>query len=81
MSSSFLVRLPEELATRLKASVPPRQRNQFIADLVAQALARQDDELARIADAVTEEERDAVLRGELDAWERTTVRDGLDEPT
>jgi predicted transcriptional regulator len=80
MSSSFLVRLPDEIATRLRATVPPRQRNQFIADLVAQALARQDDELARIADQVNEEERDPALRRELDAWERTTIRDGIDEP-
>ena len=71
MSTSFLVRLPDEIATRLRATVPPRQRNKFIADLVARALARQDDELARIADEVTKEECDPALRQELDAWERT----------
>ena len=76
MSNSFLVQLPDEIATRLRATVPPRQRNRFIADLVAQALAHQEDELARIADEVTEEERDPALRHELGAWERETIRDG-----
>ena len=77
--TSILVRLPEELAARLRAAVPARQRNKFIADLVAQALARHEDELARIADAVNKDEQEPALLSELEAWERTTRRDGLDE--
>jgi hypothetical protein len=45
-TQQILLRLPEDVATRLKALVPARKRNQFIADLVATAIAQRDQELA-----------------------------------
>jgi len=40
-----LLRLPDELATRLARAVAPRQRNQFLVDLVRQALDLEDAQL------------------------------------
>jgi hypothetical protein len=75
----ILIRLPEDVATRFKAAVPARQRNKFVADLVARAVARQEDELARIAAAVTDEERrNSELAHEMRDWE-ATIGDGMEE--
>lgn len=76
-TQQILIRLPEEVAAKLRAAVPARQRNKFVADLVATAVARQDDELAKIATAVTnEEKRNPKIAREMRDWE-ATVGDGL----
>ncbi len=78
-NQQFLIRLPEELVSRLKAVVPARKRNKFVADLVATAIASHEKELGNIAAAVTEEElKNPDLRQEIREWE-ATVSDGLEE--
>ncbi len=78
-TQQILIRLPEDVAIRLKAVVPARKRNKFLADLVATAVARRDQELANIAAAVTKEEmHNAELRQETQDWE-ATVGDGIEE--
>ena len=75
----ILIRLPEEVAAKLKAAIPARQRNKFIAELVVTAVARHEDELAKIATAVTnEEKRHPKIAREMRDWE-ATVGDGLEE--
>ena len=79
-TQQILIRLPEDVAARFKAAVPARQRNKFVADLVARAVARQEDELTRIAAAVTDEERrNPELAQEMRDWE-ATIADGMQEP-
>ena len=78
-TQQILIRLPEEVAAKLKAAVPARQRNKFVAELVATAVARYEDELAKIAIAVTnDEKRDPKIAQEMRDWE-ATVGDGLQE--
>jgi len=80
-TQQILIRLPEDVAARFKAAVPARQRNRFVADLVARAVALQEDELTRIAVAVTDEERrNPELAREMRDWE-TTIGDGIEEQT
>ena len=75
----ILIRLPEDIAARLRAVVPPRKRNKFVADLVATAIVHHEEKLGRIAAAVTEEERkNPKLRRETREWE-TTIADGIEE--
>ena len=75
----ILIRLPEDIAARLNAVVPPRKRNKFVADLVTTAIARHEENLGRIAAAVTEEERKSPkLRQEMREWE-ATIADGIVE--
>lgn len=77
-TQQILIRLPEDVAARFKAAVPARQRNKFIANLVAGAVASQEDELARIAAAVTEDERsNPELVKEMLDWE-ATLGDGIE---
>ena len=78
---SILIRLPEEIANRLKAVVPPRQRNRFVSELVEKAVVEHERKLAVIADAVTAEDRqDEAILSEFAAWEKTTIADGLNGP-
>ena len=78
-TQQILIRLPEEVAAKFKAAVPARQRNKFVAELVATAVARHEDELAKIATAVTnEEKRNPKIAQEMRDWE-ATVADGLEE--
>ena len=79
MPTSMLIRLPEEVASRFRSLVPARQRNKFLADLVAKAVADQESDLEKIAAAVTlEESNDRELQQELDDWQQTNA-DGLDD--
>ena len=79
MPTSMLIRLPEEVASRFRSLIPARQRNKFLADLVAKAVADQESDLEKIAAAVTlEESNDRELQQELADWQQTNA-DGLDD--
>ena len=79
MSSQILIRLPDEIAARLKAAIPPRQRNNFVVELLKTALAAHEAQLGKIADEVTREE---LATPELIAEDRdwnAALADGLDD--
>jgi hypothetical protein len=78
-TQQILIRLPDDVAAKFKAAVPARQRNKFVAELVATAMARHEDELAAIAVAVTnEEKRNPKIAREMRDWE-ATIGDGIEE--
>ena len=78
-TQQILIRLPDEIAARFKAAVPARQRNRFVAELVATAVARHEEKLAKIATAVTnEEKRNPSIAQEMRDWD-ATVGDGLEK--
>jgi hypothetical protein len=77
-TQQLLVRIPEELARRLKRQVPARGRSAFVQRLLEQALApEEDDPLYRAAMEVEADER---LTAEMTEWDGT-VADGLDGDT
>ena len=79
MPTSMLIRLPDDVVSRFRSLVPARQRNKFLADLVAKAVADQESDLEKIAAAVTlEESNDRELQQELADWQQTDA-DGLDD--
>lgn len=69
----LMVRLPEELAVRFKAAVPPKKRSAFVADLLVKALPVESDPLYQIALAV---EQDADITADMADWD-TVTGDGL----
>lgn len=76
-TQQLLIRLPEELAKRLKRRVPARARSAFIQRLLEQALPANegvDDPLYR---AALEVERDEQLAAEMAEWE-AALDDGLE---
>ena len=79
MTTQILIRLPEDVACRFRAVVPPRKRNQFVADLVRTALEHQEAALGRIAEQVNADERtNPALIAEDRDW-NVTLLDGLDD--
>ena len=79
MPTSMLIRLPDDVVSRFRSLVPARQRNKFLADLVAKAVSDQESDLEQIAAAVTlEESNDPELQQALADWQQTNA-DGLDD--
>lgn len=75
-TQQLLLRLPEDLARRLKRRVPARSRSAFVQALLEQALPPDegdDDPLYLAAMAAEQDER---LAGEMADWD-ATVGDGL----
>ena len=77
-----LLRLPDDVAAKLAQAVPPRQRNQFLVDLLRQELEKEDAELVAACEALnaieaahpellaeTQEWLDADLTGPVDDWD------------
>ncbi len=85
----LLVRLPDDLARRLKRQVPARGRSAFVQQLLEQALAPEGGDGDPLYRTVVEVERDEGLAAEMaewdgtvaDDWERKLFRYGRGEPS
>ena len=75
-TQQLLVRLPEELAQRLRRQVPARGRSAFVQRLLEQALAPEGGEEDPLYQAALAVERDEQLAAEMAEWDGT-VADGL----
>ena len=72
----LLVRLPEDLARRLKRRVPARKRSAFVQQLLEQALPPDEGEDDPLYRAALDVERDERLAAEMAEWD-AAVGDGL----
>ncbi len=79
-TQQLLVRLPDELARRLKRQVPARQRSAFVQHLLEQALAPEGGEDDPLYQAALKVEQDEQLMAEMADWDGT-VADGLETET
>jgi hypothetical protein len=75
-TQQLLIRIPEELARRLKRQVPPRGRSAFVQALLEQALAAEGGDRDPLYLAAQEVEKDERLKAEMADWDGT-VADGL----
>jgi hypothetical protein len=69
-----LISLPDELAARMQAVIPARQRSRIIAALLEDEIMRRERELYECALAV---EQDEQLNAEMAEWD-VTVGDGFE---
>jgi len=69
-----LVSLPDDLATRMRAVMPNRQRSRIIAEVLEKEINRREKELYECAKSV---ELDDALNKELSDW-NITVGDGIE---
>ncbi len=76
-TQQLLIRLPEELAKRLKRRVPARERSAFVQRLLEQALPASDGEDDPLYRAALEVERDEQLAAEMAEWD-AAADDGLE---
>jgi hypothetical protein len=72
-----LLSLPDGLADRMKAIIPPRQRSKVIVSLLENEVKRLEADLYQCA---LEVENDQAMNSELEEW-NTTVGDGIDAET
>lgn len=70
-----LISLPDELAARMRAAIPRRQRSQTFTHLIEKEVARREQLLYECALAV---EKDEALCEEMKEWD-ITLADGLDD--
>ncbi len=75
-TQQLLVRLPEELARRLKRRVPARHRSAFVQRLLEQALPADEGDNDPLYQTALAVERDVQLAGEMAEWDGT-IGDGL----
>ena len=80
LTTQLLIRLPDDLAARMRQRIAPRQRSAFVQRLIEDALkgeTEENDPLYLIALAV---EQDGAVAEDMATWDETSG-DGLDEST
>lgn len=60
------VSLPDSLARRFQAAIPPRRRSSTVARLLEVELVKRESELAKACEAAN---ADGRLAGEIDEWQ------------
>lgn len=70
-----LISIPDQLAIRMRAAIPRRQRSKIITYLIEKEIEKRERILYECALAV---EHDSALREEMDDW-NITMNDGLSE--
>ncbi len=72
--NKILISMPDQLAARMKAAIPSRQRSKVIAKLIEEEVSKREQSLFDCAAAV---EKDTALNEEMKEWDLTSG-DGLD---
>ena len=73
--SKVLISIPDDIAVRMKAAIPQRQRSKVIVRLIEMEIDKREKALYECAAAV---ENDAVLNDEMNDWD-VTLQDGMND--
>lgn len=71
--SKVLISIPDDIASRMKAAIPQRQRSKVIVRLIELEIDKREKALYESAVAV---ENDASLNNEMKDWD-VTLQDGM----
>lgn len=71
--NKVLISIPDTIAQRMRATIPPRQRSKVIVKLIEREIEIREKALYECALAV---EKDAALNAEMQEWDMT-ASDGL----
>jgi len=71
--NKVLISIPDQIASRMRAAIPQRQRSKVIAHLIEKEVEKREKALYQCALAV---ENDHELKEEMDDWD-VTIKDGL----
>ncbi|STX81211.1 Uncharacterised protein [Legionella busanensis] len=71
--NKVLISIPDDIAQRMRASIPQRQRSKVIVKLLEKEIERREKSLYECAMAV---EADTALNQEMKEWD-VTLEDGL----
>jgi hypothetical protein len=73
--NKILISISDDLASRLRITIPVRQRSKVIACLIAKEVEQREK---RLYSCALEVEKDELLNEEMKAWD-ITINDGLME--
>jgi hypothetical protein len=73
--SKVLISIPDDIAVRMKAAIPQRQRSKVIVRLIEMEINKREKALYECAAAV---ENDALLNDEMNDWD-ITLQDGMND--
>ena len=71
--NKVLISIPDDIASRMRAAIPQRQRSKVIVRLIEAEIDKREKALYECAVAV---ENDASLNDEMKAWD-ITLQDGM----
>ena len=71
--NNVLISIPDQIAQRMRAAIPERQRSKVIVQLIEKEIKRREKVLYDCAVAV---EQDDALNNEMNEW-NITLQDGL----
>ncbi|KTC65719.1 Uncharacterised protein (plasmid) [Legionella adelaidensis] len=71
--SKVLISMPDKIASRMRASIPQKQRSKVIVELIEKEIEKREKALYECAAAV---EQDHELNQEMKDWD-VTLQDGL----
>ncbi|EHL28954.1 hypothetical protein [Legionella drancourtii] len=71
--SKVLISMPDKIASRMRASIPQKQRSKVIVELIEKEIERREKALYECAVDV---EQDHKLNQEMNDWD-VTLQDGL----
>ena len=71
--NKVLISIPDDIAARMRAAIPQRQRSKVIVRLIEAEIKKREKALYECAVAV---ENDAYLNGEMNDWD-ITLQDGM----
>ena len=69
--------IPDAVAYRFQAAVPPRQRSRLVCRLIEESLASHEEALAVACRAANQ---DSELESEIEDWQAFNDENGEDEP-
>lgn len=72
-TTKILISIPDDLASRMRATIPPRKRSSVLRLLIEEEITKREKQLYEAACAV---EEDAQLNDEMRDWD-TTTSDGI----
>jgi len=74
MTAKVMFSLPDQLVSRMKAAIPPRERSKVVAVLLGKEISAREHNLYLCAKEV---EDCAALKEEMSAWDKEFGKDGL----
>ena len=75
--NKVLISIPDDIASRMRAAIPQRQRSKVIVRLIEAEIDKREKKLYECAVAV---ENDASLNEEMEEWD-ITLQDGMNNGT
>ncbi|OGT40168.1 MAG: hypothetical protein A3F12_07895 [Gammaproteobacteria bacterium RIFCSPHIGHO2_12_FULL_38_14] len=74
MTAKVMFSFPDKLVTRMKATIPPRERSRVLAVLLENEIIKREQKLYSCA---KELEESTALKTEMAAWDSEFSEDGL----